>query len=305
MTAPTGGLLAVHAHPDDETLSTGALLATWATAGLPVTVVTCTRGERGEVIPAELAHLRSDTGALAAHREVELVRALAALGVTDHMFLDRVRPAGTDGHYVDSGMVWLDTGTAGPAPDAPDGAFALADPERAARRLTDVIEARRPDVVVTYEPRGGYGHPDHVRVHEIARRAVAEASVAVPVVLWAVVDGHALRGAVREVGERTTSSLPVLDVDQPLPSAVVDPAEVDVRVQVVPVLDRVGAALRAHRSQVHQVQTWTDAEWAVGCLALSNDVLQPLLAEEVYRRADGDLNAVGWPMGIRVRGGDR
>ncbi|NKY41079.1 PIG-L family deacetylase, partial [Cellulomonas septica] len=92
--APVGGLLAVHAHPDDETLSTGALLATWARAGLPVMVVTCTRGERGEVIGDALAHLEGDEPALAAHRDTELAAALSSLGVADHAFLDATGPAG-------------------------------------------------------------------------------------------------------------------------------------------------------------------------------------------------------------------
>src|SRR6478609_7192343 len=102
----TGGVLAVHAHPDDETLATGALLATWAASGLPVTLVTCTRGERGEVIGAGLAALEGDGPALAAHREHELAAALAALGVGDHVFLD----GGVGPRYEDSGMAWLSSG---------------------------------------------------------------------------------------------------------------------------------------------------------------------------------------------------
>lgn len=295
------GLLAVHAHPDDETLSTGALLATWAAAGRSVTVVTCTRGERGEVIASDLAELNGDPAALAAHRELELSRALAALGVTDHVFLDDVPvPGARAGRYVDSGMVWLDAGTAGPVPDASDDAFALADLDVAARRLASVIEARRPEVVVTYEPGGGYGHPDHVRTHEVTRRAVVLADGAKPVVLWAAQDERDLRRAVDEVTRRGGSRLPVLDVAGPAPSAVVPSTAVDLRVPVGPVLDRVEAALLAHASQVQAVRTWADGVASAGCFALSNDVLQPLLPEEVYRSAAGDLTAVRWPAGIRV-----
>src|SRR5687767_12098904 len=114
MTAPTsrpgtGGLLAVHAHPDDETLATGGLLAVWAQAGRPVTLVTCTRGELGEVIPPELAALEGDGPALAARREGELAAAMRRLGVTDHLFLDTVfldtvPPGGA--RFSDSGMAW-------------------------------------------------------------------------------------------------------------------------------------------------------------------------------------------------------
>lgn len=181
---PDGGLLAVHAHPDDETLSTGALLATWAAAGRPVTVVTCTRGERGEVIAHPgttsegLAVLEGDGPALAAHRECELARATAALGV-NQVFLDHVTPAAVlvpvpaDGErYEDSGMEWVRPGVAGPAADSPATAFARVPLDEAAARLADVIAEQRPEVVATYEPGGGYGHPDHVRAHDITVRAL-------------------------------------------------------------------------------------------------------------------------------------
>jgi N-acetyl-1-D-myo-inositol-2-amino-2-deoxy-alpha-D-glucopyranoside deacetylase len=200
----TGGVLAVHAHPDDETLGTGALLATWAAAGLPALVVTCTRGERGEVIGAALAHLEGDGPALAAHREHEIAAACAALG-TDQVFLDRLpapapapAPAertadaasrgaeGTaavlsaqdaqDARYEDSGMAWVGTGQAGSAGEVPAHALVAADLDEAAGRLALLLRERRPDVVVTYEPGGGYGHPDHVRAHAITMRAVALAA---------------------------------------------------------------------------------------------------------------------------------
>ena len=173
---PTGGLHAVHAHPDDETLSNGALLATWAAAGRPVTVVTCTRGERGEVIPAGLRHLEGDHAALAAHRELELAAALAALGVTDHVLLDRVAvphdpagdaPATQDRRFVDSGMAWAGAGRATAAADVPADAFVRVALDDAAARLAAVLRDRRPAVVVGYEPGGGYGHPDHVRAHQV------------------------------------------------------------------------------------------------------------------------------------------
>jgi N-acetyl-1-D-myo-inositol-2-amino-2-deoxy-alpha-D-glucopyranoside deacetylase len=205
---PTGGLLAVHAHPDDETLSTGALLATWAAAGRPVTVVTCTRGERGEVIALPgttsegLAGLEGDGPALAAHRERELARATSALGV-DQVFLDEIGGSGglareigpsfsdrqiersiTQGRtdhgggasvgvrYEDSGMAWVRPGVAGPADDAPTTAFARVPLDEAAGRLAALIAECRPAVVATYEPGGGYGHPDHVRAHDVTVRAL-------------------------------------------------------------------------------------------------------------------------------------
>ncbi len=189
-----GGLLAVHAHPDDETLSTGGLLANWAAAGRPAIVVTCTRGERGEVIALPgttsegLAGLEGDGPALAAYRETELASALAELagvGVIEHAFLDALplsdaqfagvtHGSDTSGEvrYEDSGMVWAAPGVAGPAPDSPPTAFARVPLDEPAGRLAMLIRARRPAVVATYEPGGGYGHPDHVRTHAVTVRAL-------------------------------------------------------------------------------------------------------------------------------------
>jgi len=177
---PRGGLVVVHAHPDDETLATGALLATWAAAGEAVTVVTCTRGERGEVIdtaahPTGVGALEGDGPALAAYRERELVGALDALGVSDHVFLDTV-PLPDDVapvRYEDSGMAWVAPGIASHATEgAPDAAFVGVDLDEAARRLLAVLRERRPAVVATYDPQGGYGHPDHVRTHDVTVRAL-------------------------------------------------------------------------------------------------------------------------------------
>jgi N-acetyl-1-D-myo-inositol-2-amino-2-deoxy-alpha-D-glucopyranoside deacetylase len=193
--AALGGLLAVHAHPDDETLSTGGVLATWAAAGQPVCVVTCTRGERGEVIALPgttsegQAHLEGDGPALGAYRETELARALAELGgaggAIEQTFLDVLplsdpqvtgvthAPDTSGGvRYEDSGMSWVAPGVAGPAPDSPPTAFARVPLDESAGRLAALIRARRPAVVVTYEPSGGYGHPDHVRAHAVTVRAL-------------------------------------------------------------------------------------------------------------------------------------
>ena len=171
------GLLAVHAHPDDETITQGATLARYAAAGLPVTVVTCTRGEQGEVIPAELAHLFGSPQ-LAARREAELASALAALGVPDHRYLDGSGAF----RYVDSGMAYAPDGSVVAAPSPPPGAFALAPVPDAAQRLASIIREVRPAAVVSYGPDGGYGHPDHVQAHRVTMRAVSLAPV--PKVYW-------------------------------------------------------------------------------------------------------------------------
>ena len=162
-------LLLVHAHPDDETLWTGATIAKCAAEGVAVTLVTCTLGEEGEVIPPELAHLASDRDdALGAHRIGELRAACEALGISDHKFL------GGTGRWRDSGMV----GT--PPNERPD-CFWRADVTEAAAALAAVLEEVGPDVVITYDEDGGYGHPDHIQAHRVTMAAVAQ--VAVPRVL--------------------------------------------------------------------------------------------------------------------------
>ena len=302
----SGGLVAVHAHPDDETLSTGALLATWAGAGLSVTLVTCTRGEQGEVISTPHATLESDGPALSAHRSTELAQAAAALGVTDRLFLDEL---GGDGRFVDSGMGWDGIGRARAGAHVPDGAFVSVPVDRAAALLADLLLDRRPTVVVTYEPSGGYGHPDHVQAHRVTMRAVelaVDRGLEAPCVLWAAADADALRtgygDCVRLVIPGGALSAP--DPHGPVPSAAVPAADVDVVVPVAAVLDRVVAALAAHGTQIQAVRTLDrtrDGVSVLGVYALSDNVLQPLLAAESYRCAAGDRGSVGWPQGVLVR----
>lgn len=358
MTRPAwlhGGLLAVHAHPDDETLASGALLATWAAAGEHVTVVTCTRGERGEVIdtaahPTGLAALEGDGPALAAHREREIAAALSALGVREHHFLDTLvdspldgrdqvgqdtavpggsapdlfspgaptgapgapdarRAAGPDAgagrpsaRYEDSGMAWVAPGIAAGASDGvPQGAFVAVPLDDAAARLAVLLRARRPRVVATYEPGGGYGHPDHVRAHAVAVRATELAALdgadgtpgwQVPELWCVVVPAAELRAARRELAAAAPTGLTLPDPDEPvLPPAVTwwpdaaraaGAARVPVTVEVAPVLDRVLAALRAHATQVQAVEPLPGRAHLVGRYALSNDVVAPLPAHETY-----------------------
>lgn len=323
---PAGPLLAVHAHPDDETLATGALLATWAATGQPVTLVTCTRGERGEVIGAELAHLEGDGAALAAHREGELAAALSALGVVDHHYLDRLPESLTGAEpaqrrYEDSGMAWVGAagGQAGAAEDVPEHALVAASLEQAASALAELVRERRPAVVVTYEPGGGYGHPDHVRAHEITVRALELAAQPSPTrpahvpddVWWAVIPADVVRrsrAALQAAGlmhprlvsllaDEPTAVLPDASPDSPLPAAAAPGLPVVATIDARPVLDRVESALAAHATQVHWVHRLADddatgtadtaAEGArlAGWYALSNDVLVPWLSHEYYARA--------------------
>jgi N-acetyl-1-D-myo-inositol-2-amino-2-deoxy-alpha-D-glucopyranoside deacetylase len=169
----TQHVLFVHAHPDDEAIDTGGTIATLVDRGASVTVLTCTRGEQGEVIPADLQGALASTAKLAALRNQELVAAMKALGVTDHRYLgdENARWSGRETRrYADSGMKWGASGAeASESNDSESlGAAAFAD---VAADIAAVIIDVHPDVVVSYDADGGYGHPDHVRVHDAALRA--------------------------------------------------------------------------------------------------------------------------------------
>jgi N-acetyl-1-D-myo-inositol-2-amino-2-deoxy-alpha-D-glucopyranoside deacetylase len=152
-------MLFVHAHPDDESIGTGATMAKYAAEGAHVTLVTCTLGELGEIIPPGLAALAADRDdQLGGYRIGELGAACRALGVGDHRFL------GGPGRWRDSGMI----GT--PGNDDPR-AFWQADVDEAARDLAAVIREVRPQVMVTYDDDGFYGHPDHIQAHRVSYRA--------------------------------------------------------------------------------------------------------------------------------------
>ncbi|MEJ5944954.1 N-acetyl-1-D-myo-inositol-2-amino-2-deoxy-alpha-D-glucopyranoside deacetylase [Pseudokineococcus basanitobsidens] len=295
-------LLLVHAHPDDESIATGATIAHYAAApGTAVTLVTCTRGERGEVraeVLAEHPEVEGDEGALAELRVGELGAAAEALGLDDRRFLGA--DAGVE--YRDSGMAWStsgDEGVGGPgtsaravaAPDAPEGALSLAPLDEVAEHLARVLREVRPQVVVTYEPGGGYGHPDHVRAHEATLRAVelaAEPSGAAPWsvarVLGHVADAEQLRAGLREL---RASGLATLDPDGPLPSLAVAPEDVDVVLDAGAETPAKVAALRAHASQVELGQS---------SMAMTNGLHQPVSGVESYRLLRGEP--------VRAPGGD-
>lgn len=146
------GLLAFHAHPDDETISMGGTLADLSDRGVAVTVVTATRGEAGEIHNrADADDVRDTLGDI---REAEERAALAVLGIDDLAYLG----------YRDSGMM-------GTAPNAHPDAFWGADFMEAVGRLVRLVRDRRPDVVTAYDPFGGYGHPDHIQVHRVGTAA--------------------------------------------------------------------------------------------------------------------------------------
>jgi N-acetyl-1-D-myo-inositol-2-amino-2-deoxy-alpha-D-glucopyranoside deacetylase len=156
-------LLLVHAHPDDETLNNGATMAKYIAEGAQVALVTCTRGEEGEILLPEFAHLASDQNdQLGPHREVELQNALAALSGSKqmhHYFL-----GAPDIKYRDSGMMGM------PQNERPD-VFWSAALDTAAAHLVEIIREFKPQVLIAYDDFGGYGHPDHIQAHRISMRA--------------------------------------------------------------------------------------------------------------------------------------
>ena len=193
-------VLFVHAHPDDETISTGATIATLVAAGAQVTVLTCTRGERGEVIPADLQHLLASPETLGGHREAELAAALTALGVTDSRILGNpnARWKGREPRrYRDSGMQWradgVATAIAAAGVDESDAhSLTAADAGEVAADIAAVMIDVEPDVVVSYAADGGYGHPDHIRAHEATR--IAAEVIGIP--FYVIDDGGAPQLAV-------------------------------------------------------------------------------------------------------------
>jgi N-acetyl-1-D-myo-inositol-2-amino-2-deoxy-alpha-D-glucopyranoside deacetylase len=286
-------IIFVHAHPDDETLNNGATMARYAAEGHRVTLVTCTCGEVGEILLPELGHLLADReDGLGGYRVGELAAAMKELGVTDHRFL------GGTGRHRDSGMM----GT--PANDKP-GTFWHADVELAAGELAEVIREVRPEVLVTYNEIGGYGHPDHIQAHRVAMRAVdlaADASFGPPSgpgpgphqvakIYWNAMPQSRLRAgldAVRAAGSGTRFD--ALDVTADLPPSVDDAL-------VTAVVDGEGfraakvAAMRAHATQITVEGPF---------YALSDNLGLEISAVEYYQQVRGPRGPVtdsGSPFG--------
>ncbi|MEU3464404.1 N-acetyl-1-D-myo-inositol-2-amino-2-deoxy-alpha-D-glucopyranoside deacetylase [Streptomyces sp. NPDC006733] len=270
---PPRRLLLVHAHPDDESINNGATMAKYVAEGAHVTLVTCTLGEEGEVIPTGLAHLAADRDdTLGRHRVGELADAMRELGVTDHRFL------GGAGRYRDSGMMGV---VQNEHPDC----FWQADLDEAAGHLVDVIREVRPQVLVAYDPNGGYGHPDHIQAHRVAMRAAELAAAegfGIEKTYWncvprsVVEEGFAaLRAAGRAIPFEGIASVD----DVP---GVVDDADVTAVIDGTGYAERKAAAMRAHLTQIA-----VDGPF----FALSNDLGQPLFATEYYTLARGTAGA--------------
>jgi mycothiol S-conjugate amidase len=152
-------LMAVHAHPDDESSKGAATMARYVREGVDVLVCTLTGGERGDILnkAMERPEIRAD---LAAVRRAEMARAREILGVRQQ-FLG----------FVDSGLPEGD-----PLPPLPEGCFALEPLEAAARPLVQAVREFRPQVILGYDENGGYPHPDHVKCHEVTVEAFEAAA---------------------------------------------------------------------------------------------------------------------------------
>ena len=233
-------ILFVHAHPDDEAIGTGATMALYAARGTRVTLVTCTLGEEGEIHVPELEGLASgQADQLGGYRIKELAEACAALGVTDHRFL------GGAGRYRDSGM--MGTG----ANDHPR-AFWGADLDEAAGALVEVIGETRPQVVVTYDPIGFYGHPDHIQAHRVTMRAVelaTEAGFGPFKVYWTVVPRSVLEAGIKEFGGSEGNPFDGIDSVEDLPFGTPD-EDIAARVDAHEHADAKVEAMRAHATQI-------------------------------------------------------
>ncbi len=228
----------VHAHPDDETIGTGATMARYAADGARVTLVTCTAGEEGEIHVPALAQLEAaQADQLGGYRIRELADAMRALGVTDHRFL------GGAGRWRDSGMM----GT--PANDHPR-AFWNADLDAAAADLVDLLREVRPQVLVTYDPNGFYGHPDHIQAHRVATRAAELAGDAAPAkIYWTTTPRSVLQAGLEHFANSSDNPFAGVERVEDLPFGVPD-EEVAVRIDATAYAEAKMAAVRAHATQI-------------------------------------------------------
>jgi len=275
-------LLIVHAHPDDESIGTGATMAKYVAEGASVTLVTCTLGEEGEVLIPELAHLAADhDDLLGEHRIAELTEAMAILGVTDFRFL------GGAGKYRDSGMMGVES-------NERVDCFWNADLLEAATDLVAIIREVRPQVIATYDDFGGYGHPDHIQAHRVTTYAIAlaespsfkpelgEAWSVVKVYWTAFPKSRIAKGIakLKEIGDE--SEFATMDPDD-IPFAV-DDSVITTVIDGAAFTQAKFAALTAHKTQVT-----TDS----GFFALSNNLGLEIFSEEHFRLVRGKMPRSG------------
>lgn len=284
--APAGrnGVLLVHAHPDDESINNGATMAKYAAEGRPVTLVTCTLGEEGEVLVPELSHLAADAeDGLGRHRIGELGAAMDALGVADWRLL------GGAGRYRDSGMEWDETGHARPKDTDRTDIFWRADLTEAATLLVPIIRETQPLVLVTYDEFGNYGHPDHIQAHRVAMYAAQLAAVPsyrpdlgeawdIPKVYWTTMSLSRWReGMARLEAEGIDNPFDNIDMSNP-PRFFVEDDAIACEVDGSAYAGEKVAAMKAHATQIQ-----VDGPF----FALSNNLGNEVWGAEYYRLAKG------------------
>ena len=272
-------ILLVHAHPDDESITTGATMAKYVSEGAKVTLVTCTLGEEGEILVPGLSHLASDKDdKLGEHRITELAAAMEKLNVTDWRIL------GGAGAFRDSGMI-------GTPPNERKDNFWQADLLEATKHLVKIIREVKPQVLVTYDDFGGYGHPDHIKAHRVATYAVDLAAVPsfaldlgepweVQKVYWTAFPKSVIRAGIEELKAKgDTSDFATQDPDN-IPFAC-DDELVTSSIDAGDFADAKFAALAAHETQIS-----TDDSF----FALSNNLGNRVMGVEYYRIAKGKVS---------------
>ena len=265
-------LLLVHAHPDDETINNGVTMAKYAEAGAAVTLVTCTRGEEGEVLVTELANLASDKDdKLGEHREIELKDAMAQLGINDFRFL------GTPNKK------WRDSGMMGTPQNERGDVFWQADLDEASLELVKIILEIKPQVLITYDEFGGYGHPDHIKAHRVAMRATelaAEQGWQVSKIYWNTMPRSVIQMGIEKMkevgsdffGAESADDLPFAKPDELVSTVVNAPEYVPQKL----------AAMKAHATQISE-----DGPF----FALSNNLGLSVWGDEYYTLVKGEKAA--------------
>lgn len=262
-------VLLVHAHPDDETINNGATMAMYAALGASVTLVTCTRGEEGEVLIPELSHLAaSATDSLGQHRITELALAMKELGVTDHRFLG------------DGTKLYRDSGMMGTEPNNRPDVFWQADLEEAADLLVQVIDEVKPHVLITYDEFGGYGHPDHIQAHRVAMRASEKSDWDIPKIYWNVMPISVIQEGI-DAMKGIDSDFWGAEKAEDLPFAK-DDSFVHALIDGNAYVDKKMSAMKAHSTQIA-----VDGPF----FALSNNVGLQVWGNEYYTLVKGEKSA--------------
>ncbi|WP_106127938.1 N-acetyl-1-D-myo-inositol-2-amino-2-deoxy-alpha-D-glucopyranoside deacetylase [Pseudosporangium ferrugineum] len=275
-TLPERRLMLVHAHPDDEVTGTGATMARYVAEGAQVTLVTCTLGEEGEIHVPELAQLEArQADQLGGWRIAELRHACAALGVTDHRFL------GGAGRYRDSGMMGLETNNH-------PRAFWGAELEEAAAHCLEIMREVRPQVLITYDENGFYGHPDHIQAHRVAMRAaeLAEAEGFGPEkIYWTAMPRSVLEGGMEAFQALDDNPFAGVDNVDDLPFGHPDD-EIAARIDGTDFYEQKVAAMRAHATQI------PDNSWLYG---IAGDFGGEFMGVEYFTLAKGERGEVSGP----------